>query len=162
MKSLKISKYETGLEVLIYRLVKKVFDEFVATDYTDEGNRFFYDWIQPSKIAERQLKDQNILIAKVGSEIVGMIEIRDNNTISLLFVDKAYQRQGIAGKLFARSLANCLKRNSALNKFYVNASPYSVPVYQKLGFSEIKKMQVKFGIKYFPMEMNITKQTNNQ
>jgi len=155
MNKIKITKYKNGQEVAINRLIKKVYDEFVAIDYTDEGNSFFYDWIEPSKIAERQHNQRTILLAMVGSMIIGIIEIRDNNRISLLFVDKEFQGNGIAKKLFRESLKACIQKDPNLDKFYVYASPFSIPIYKKLGFCETDIMQEKFGMKYLPMEMTI-------
>lgn len=99
-----------------------------------------------------------MLVAIIDSKIAGVIETRDNNYISLLFVDKAFHGQGIAGKLFRKSLLNCKKINPELNKFYVHASPFSVPVYKKLGFTETDLMQEQNGIKYLPMEMEIAEE----
>jgi GNAT superfamily N-acetyltransferase len=157
MDIIKIESYHNGQEIEINKLIKKVYDEFVAIDYTEEGNNFFYDWIEPSKIAERQKNQNNILVAIVNSKLVGMIEIRENKYISLLFVDKEYHGQGIAKKLFHKSLKTCIKRDATLDKFYVHASPFSIPIYIKLGFVETDIMQEQFGIKYLPMEMKIDK-----
>lgn len=99
-----------------------------------------------------------MLVAIIDSKIAGVIETRDNNYISLLFVDKAFHGQGIAGKLFRKALFNCKKINPELNKFYVHASPFSVPVYKKLGFTETDLMQEQNGIKYLPMEMEIAEE----
>jgi len=155
MDTIKINKYQKGQEIEIHRLIKRVYDEFVSIDYSDEGNKFFYDWIAPSRIAERQKDQINLLVALWDSKIIGMIEIRDNKNISLLFVDKQYQGQGIAKRLFQESLKICIQRDSKLDKFYVHASPFSIPIYLKLGFTETDTMQVQFGIKYLPMEMKI-------
>jgi predicted GNAT family N-acyltransferase len=157
MTKVRIEKFKAGQETMIYELIKKVYDEFVSLDYSEDGNQFFYDWIQPSRILERQQKHRTILTAIVDSIIVGMIEIRDNNTISLLFVDKAYQGQAIAKKLFQKSLKECFKKDKKLDKFYVHASPFSIPVYNKLGFTGTDVMQENNGIKYLPMEMEIKK-----
>ncbi|OFX72083.1 MAG: hypothetical protein A2X12_02445 [Bacteroidetes bacterium GWE2_29_8] len=155
MNTVKIEVYKKGQEVIVYQLIKRVYDEFVSFDYSDEGNQFFYDWIQPSKIASRQENQVNILLAFVNIELVGMIEIRDNKNISLLFVDKIFQGQGIAKKLFKKALKNCIKRDPKLDKFYVHAFPYSTEIYKKLGFKETDIMQEQFGIKYLPMEIDI-------
>ena len=155
MDKIEISQYESGQEFMISELIKRVYDEFVSIDYADEGNHFFYDWIDPIKIAERQKVQPTIFIASIASKIVGMIEIRDNNRISLLFVDKAYQGKGIAKKLFQKSLENCIKTIGSIDKFYVHASPFSIPIYERLGFVKTDIMQVKFGIKFLPMEMTI-------
>jgi predicted GNAT family N-acyltransferase len=157
MSNIRIEKYQLGQEEMIYQLIKKVYDEYVSIDYCDEGNKFFYDWIQPSKIAERQINQTNIWVAFKNSTLVGMIEIRDNKFISLLFVDKEYQGQGIAKRLFNESLKDIIQRDSNLDKFYVHASPYSIPIYKKIGFIETDKMHEENGIKYLPMEMTIKK-----
>jgi len=157
MSTIKIENYQIGQEEEIYRLIKNVYDEFVSKDYSDAGNDFFYEWIQPLKIAERQKKQVNLLVAIAGSKIVGMIEIRDNKNISLLFVDKEYQGQGIAKRLFAESLKICVRRDTSLDMFYVHASHFSIPIYQKLGFEATDEMQMQFGIKYLPMQMRIVK-----
>lgn len=157
MSTVRIEKYQRGQEEMIYQLIKRVYDEFVSIDYGEEGNTFFYDWIQPSKIAERQRNQTNIWVALKDSELVGMIEIRDNKFISLLFVDKVYQGQGIAKRLFNESLKESIQRDLNSDKFFVHASPYSIPIYRKMGFIETDNIQEENGIKYLPMEMTIKK-----
>lgn len=157
MDTIKIQKFENGQETEIHKLIKRVYDEFVATDYSDEGNNTFYDWIHPSKIVERQKSQINLWVAFVDSRLVGMIEIRDNMHISLLFVDKKHHGCGIAKGLFHESLKTCIQRDPSLDKFYVHASPFSIPIYKKLGFVETNSMQENHGIKYMPMEMTINK-----
>jgi GNAT superfamily N-acetyltransferase len=155
MNTIRIERYQCGQEIMIHRLIKKVYDEFVSIDYSKEGNIFFYDWIKPLKIAERQLNQINLWVAFIDSKLVGMIEIRDNKYISLLFVHKAYQRQGIAKKLFNESLKEYIRRDPKLDKVYVHASPYSIPVYKKMGFIGTDNMREENGMKYLPMEMII-------
>jgi GNAT superfamily N-acetyltransferase len=152
MNTIRIEKYQSGQEIMIHQLIKRVFDEFVAIDYCEEGNRFFHDWIQPSKIAERQHNAINLWVALTDRKLVGMLEIRDNKYISLLFVDKEYQGKGIAKKLVAESVKEIIRRDPACEKIYVHASPFSIPVYKKMGFTEMDHMQVDNGIKYLPME----------
>lgn len=155
MNAIKIERYKNGQEIMIYYLIKRVYDEFVAIDYSEEGNQFFYNWIQPAKIAERQSNQINIWVAVKGLELIGMIEIRDNKYISLLFVEKEYQGQGVAKRLFDEALKEIIRRDSKLDKFYVHASPYSMPIYKKMGFVETDNMQEENGMKYVPMEMSI-------
>lgn len=84
-----------------------------------------------------------------------MIEIRENKNISLLFVNKDFHGRGIARRLYEESLKICKQRNETLEMFYVHASPFSIPIYEKLGFIATDKMQEKFGINYLPMQMRI-------
>jgi GNAT superfamily N-acetyltransferase len=157
MNKVNIEKFQIGQEESIYKLIKKVYDEFVSIDYSEEGNQFFYDWINPAKISERQKNQVNILVAVVENQIVGMIEIRENIYISLLFVDKAFHGKGIAKKLYHEALQMVFQRDPTITKFYVHASPFSIPIYQKLGFKETDTMQENNGIKYLPMEMGVGK-----
>ena len=162
MNSIQIDKYQKGDETKIYQLIKKVYDEFVASDYTSEGNIFFYNWIQPAETAKRQSEGRIMLVAKSKKNIVGVIEIRDYNRISLLFVDKEYQGQSIAKNLFHKSLESCIQKDSTITKFYVNASPFSIPIYKKLGFIEVNSLQENNGIKYLPMEIDISPKKINR
>jgi len=155
MKTVQISGYQIGQEYAICQLIRKVYDEFVVPDYTDEGNCVFYEWIAPEKIAERQQKSKSLFVAKANDVIVGMIEIRDNHHISLLFVDKAFQGQGIAKNLFQASLANSLLIDPKLKSFSVHASRFSIPVYQKFGFAATNSLQKENGISYLPMALII-------
>jgi predicted GNAT family N-acyltransferase len=153
MTIIRILKYTKGQEEEISKFVRYVYDEFVAYDYKKEGNHLFYEWIKPENIAKRQHENKSILLAMNGNIITGMIEIRDNTHISLLFVDKEYQRKGISRKLLDKSIANCLKHDQHLKKFTVHASPYSIPAYERLGFNATSEMQEFNGIKYLPMEL---------
>lgn len=153
--AVKIESYRPGQEVAISEFIRRVYDEFVANEYPEEGNRVFYDWIEPSKIAKRQQKQNTLLVAVIDSLIVGMIEVRDTNIISLLFVDRQYQGRGIAKRLVDQSLRDCLRVNLHIDRLRVHASPFSIPIYRKLGFVETDVMQEEFGITYLPMEMVI-------
>ncbi len=150
-----IRPFVPGDEYEIYRLIKRVYGEFVSADCTEEGNKFFYDWIAPEYIARRQHGQNNLFVTTETSGIVGMIETRDDQNITLMFVDKEHQGRGIARKLFEKTLENCRKRNKSLKKFYVHASPYSVQVYEKLGFVATNVMQEEHGIQYLPMEKDL-------
>lgn len=144
-----------GQERAVYELIKRVYDEFVAVDYGEVGNRFFYEWIEPSKIAQRQIDGRNLWVAFEGSELVGVVETMDNKYISLLFVDKTFQGRGIAKALFKVALDEMLESDPSIEKILVHASPYSIPVYKKLGFRETGPMTEENGIKYLPMELII-------
>ncbi|PKP20081.1 MAG: hypothetical protein CVU05_09865 [Bacteroidetes bacterium HGW-Bacteroidetes-21] len=155
MKTIEIKAFRKGMETVIYQLIKKVYDDFVAVDYSDNGNLFFYNWIQPSKIALRQEIQNNLWVAYDEKRMVGMIEIRENKNISLLFVDKEYQGQGIARMLFQVALNISFERDPCLKTYYVHASPFSIPIYEKLGFVAQDEMKIEHGIKYLPMEMQL-------
>ena len=162
MDCYKIKEYKPGHEQEVYCLVKAVYDEFISHENSTDGNQLFYEWISPGEIANRQKSQNNMWLAWMGKELLGMIEIRDSNTVSLLFVNKYYQNNGIARHLFQTALTECTKRGSDIDKFYVHASICSVLVYKNLGFYVTGKAHKENGIYYVPMEMTINKEDKNR
>ena len=90
-----ISELETDEIDFYTTLIKDVYDEFVAIDYPDEGNKTFYNFISGDKILERMKKNNLVICAKINGKIIGAHEIRDRNHIALFFVKKQYQNMGI-------------------------------------------------------------------
>jgi ribosomal protein S18 acetylase RimI-like enzyme len=153
-----INDFQTGRENLVCDFVKKVFDEFVAPDYSEEGNNTFYDYIDPVKMKERISSGKTfILLAEEGENIAGMIEMRDFNHISLLFVDRKYQGQGIAKDLYDRAIKICRENSNESIEFTVNSSPFAVEIYEKLGFIKTEDEKITNGIRYIPMKMLVEK-----
>ncbi len=150
-----IDYYRNGEEIEISKLIRKVYDEFVAPDYSDEGNNFFYNWILPENIAERQENKRQLWTARYGGKIVGIIEMRDNTYVSLLFVDKKYHGIGIAKMLLKELIKESLKRDAYNKKIFVHASLYSIDIYKKLGFKSTGDLKIENGILYLPMEKMI-------
>jgi GNAT superfamily N-acetyltransferase len=155
MGSFTIDSFQPGEEPAFSALVKRVFDEFVGPGYTEEGNRFFYEFIAQDKILER-FRDGNLLLtAKRNGAIIGIIEIRDCNHICLLFVDKAWQGRGVAKRLLNEALRLCKSASGAVTHFEVNASPFSETIYAKLGFIKEREMQEINGMQFVPMRMAV-------
>lgn len=93
----------------------------------------------------------HLFVAYVGTKLVGMITLRDASHISLLFVDEKYHRQGI-GRALVRYVNDFLVSGSRALRMTVNASPYGVEFYHKLGFRDVRPQEQKDGIIYTPME----------
>ena len=156
MSWMSIHSFCVGDETRLYELIKSVYDEFVAPDYTPHGNAFFYTFIEPSNFVQRYSVTKNIILKAIAdSRIVGMIEIRDVNTVSLLFVKKEFQRRGVAKALFEEALRLIRVRNPRLNEISVHASPFSIPVYEKLGFVGVGEQLEENGIIYLPMKKKL-------
>lgn len=151
--SYRLSK--SGEEKYIHKLIKDVFNEFIAPTYSKQGIETFFDYIQPDKLHKRSNDNSFLIVAVEGKKISGVIEIREFKHISLMFVKKTSHRQGITKELLQKSLKICKNKNPDINKITVNSSPYAVPIYNKLGFSQSDIEQVKDGIRFIPMEMNL-------
>ena len=134
-------------------MIINVFDEFVGKDYSKQGNDTFKDFIKPENVLDR-FNGLNIFVAKYNNEIIGVLEIRNNDHISLFFVKKDFHKQGVGKKLFEKYLET-IKKNSEIKTITVNSSIYAEKIYEKLGFVKINEIQEKNGIKYIPMECKI-------
>ena len=137
-------------------LVWKVFEEFEAGDYKQEGIDEFKKYIDPEYLATRVADGTlSVLCCKSGGETVGVIAIKDDRHISLLFVRKEDQRKGIARTLVEMALRMCKRINPHLREITVNSSPYAVGIYEKLGFEHTGPEQEKNGIRFTPMRLAI-------
>ena len=147
-----IENFKAGEEYEISELIRNVYDKFVASDYTKEGNDFFYNFIKPEKILDRFLmKIDAVLVAKNNKLITGVLTIKNLSHISLLFVHNDYHSRGIAKKLLSEYITRI--DGKGLNAITVYSSPYSQNIYKKLGFIPYSEMLEAKGIKYFPMKL---------
>ena len=138
-----------------FTLIWTVFKEFVAPDYTDEGIVCFYDqFIDNRDFRNKFISGYHIMNGAFDDcRLVGVLSISKNAHISCVFVDKNYQRKGIATSLFAKVIAEL--REQKVDKIKLNASPYAVPFYHAIGFTDTDKEKVYNGIRYTPMEIRI-------
>ncbi len=141
----------SGEEAAVSDLIIRVFDEFIAGGYSQEGVQEFLSYVTPEALAKRAQENHFALVAAVGNRIVGVIEVRACDHISLLFVDKAFQGRGISRALLKQALARCIEGNPELHEVSVNASPYAVPIYERLGFRTTEPEQTIHGIRFTPM-----------
>ncbi|NER83081.1 MAG: GNAT family N-acetyltransferase [Leptolyngbya sp. SIO1D8] len=139
----------------VSELVARVFNEFVAPEYASEGVQAFHRYIQPSAFRARAQANHFSLITLKQDKVVGVIEMRCHNHVSLLFVAPAFQHQGIAKELLRRALQICRANEPALSEISVNSSSYAVPIYEKLGFRQAGEKQVRNGIGFFPMVLQL-------
>lgn len=133
-------------------LAWKTFLRFEADVYTPEGVMNFRNFITDSTLYRMFIMGTyQMFIALDMSRIVGMITLRNPAHISLLFVDEKYHRRGI-GRALMNYLSNYLLTEVGADRVTVNASPYGVEFYHKLGFRDLRSEEKKDGIIYTPME----------
>lgn len=139
----------------VSQLVACVFDIFVAPEYSPGGVQEFHRYITEAAFETRFNGDYFNMVAVANTEIVGMIEMRNHEHISLLFIDPAYQHQGIARTLVTQAIHLCQLYRPALSEISVNSSPFAVPFYKRVGFSQIGDQQVSDGMIYVSMVMTL-------
>ena len=128
-------------------MIRDVFMEFEAPDYSQEGIDEFLRFLEPDEIMEKlENKDLRIWVCEDSDEIVGAIAANEEH-INLLFVAANHHRKGIA-----RQLLEVMKDNYQPSTITVNSSPYAVEAYRKLGFNVTDTEQEIQGIRYTPMK----------
>ena len=116
--------------------VKMIWRTFLAAEgktASPEAIRNFFELLTADALYEAFLKGTYpMVIAADGDKIIGAGTLRSGNVISLLFVDEAYQHQGVG-----RALLSCLCERAVLHKqttLRVKALPSAEPFYHKSGF----------------------------
>ncbi len=134
-------------------LAWKTFLEFEADDYEPEGIKSFEDFITDSTLHRMFIMGAyQMFVALDGPRMAGMITVRGNSHISLLFVDKEYHKRGI-GRALMEELCSYLKAELGIARVTVNASPFGTGFYHRLGFTDLQPEQTASGIRYTPMEL---------
>lgn len=133
-------------------LVWSVFLEFEAPEYSDEGIQEFKNFVMPQAV-ESKIANAELFVWGCFNEnkIVGVIATRPLCHISLLFVDKAYHRQGIAKALY-QTVLDYYRNNSDYTEVTVNSSPYALEAYRRLGFLDADLEQTVNGLRFIPMK----------
>jgi 8-oxo-dGTP pyrophosphatase MutT (NUDIX family) len=88
-------------------------------------------------------------IAEDGSRIVGMVNERGGGRISMMFVDAAYHRRGIATALMNRIVVDL--KVAGNDRITLHSSPYGLPFYHHYGFTASDVQQIKDGFIFTPM-----------
>lgn len=136
-------------------LAWRVFMQFEARDYSPEGIESFQDFITDSVLYRMFLMGQYQLFAAYENEhMVGMISLRNETHISLLFVDAKYHRRGI-GRQLIQYVSNYVIQEEGHDFITVNAAPYAVGFYHRVGFVDTGVRQFNDGIWYTPMKKSV-------
>ena len=131
-------------------MVWKVFNEFEAKDYGPVGTSNFRDFINGDIIKNMfDIGEYPMWIAVCKEKIVGVSTLRAKTHISLLFVDKEYQRMGI-GRTLIKAMQDHTEERGSI-KLTVNSSPFGEEFYRKVGFMYTDVRKYTNGIVYTPM-----------
>jgi len=137
-------------------LVVRVFHDFVAPLYSPEGIQEFLSYAaDPGLLRDRLLANRFVLVAELQGRVLGAIEVRNSDHVSLFFVDGELQQKGIGKKLWRTALDTCLANRPDLARITVHSSPNAVEAYQRLGFQVEGPEQTVNGIRFVPMALAV-------
>jgi len=137
-------------------LVWRVFEECDLEDYEPMGIQTFRYFIREENMKGMVSSGEMVFFgAFEGSQLIGVIAMRSGFHISLLFVERQYQRRGVAKRLVRRGAAFCLEQNPGLRYITVNSSPKGKKAYEAMGFYELAQEQIRDGMRYTMMRIDI-------
>lgn len=151
--------YEKNLTMAL-ELVRQVFMNCVSGDFEEKGIRTFEYFIRRENMEECMRSGEMVFFgAYESTRLVGVIAMRSGHHVSLLFVDEAYQRRGVAKRLLRRGAAYCIDQNPMLRHITVNASPVGIPAYKAMGFYPLSEERVEEGMRFMPMRIDLPQGT---
>ena len=125
---------------------------YEAPEYTKEGITSFRNFVRDPILKTLFIEGKyNVLAAFNNNIIVGIIGVRNETHISLLFVDSEYHKKGIARRLVEKTFERTYEKYDK-REMTVNSSPYAVGFYHKMGFVDTDIEQTTDGIRYTPMK----------
>lgn len=133
-------------------LAWRVFLKFVAPGYCEQGVNSFRDFVTDNTLYHMFMAGSYHLFGAFDAgRLIGMITLRGEQHISLLFVDEKYQHRGVGAALIdiAGQFA-CGKSGGC--RLTVNAAPDAVGFYRRIGFLNTDTEQLADGIRYVPMQ----------
>lgn len=133
-------------------LAFRTFLKYEAKEYGPEGIRNFVEFVTDESLKKMFLQGNYLMFVAVeGEKIIGLISLRSGNHISLLFVDDKYHRRGV-GTALVKYLQSYMLFYTKQERLTVNAAPYGIPFYHRIGFKDTGLETKKDGIIYTPME----------
>lgn len=136
-------------------LAWRTFMRFEANDYTEEGIESFQNFITDTVLHRMFVMGAyQLFVAYENGRVVGMISLRNETHISLLFVEASCHNRGI-GRALIEYVCDYVRNEEGYWKITVNAAPYAVGFYHKLGFRDTMEEQASEGIRYTPMERSL-------
>ncbi len=137
------------------QLAWDTFMMYEAPDYDMQGVQSFREFVKDPVLKKMFLRGAYPVWAAVENGIiVGIVSVRNRNHISLLFVDADHHHRGIATALL-KTLFSYAKEEMDLSEITVNAAPYAVGFYHKIGFIDLEKEKTTDGIRYTPMIIHL-------
>lgn len=125
---------------------------YEAPEYSKEGITSFRNFVRDPILKNLFIEGKyNVLAAFNNNIIVGIIGVRNETHISLLFVDSEYHKKGIARRLVEKTFERTYEKYGK-REMTVNSSPYAVGFYHKMGFVDTDIEQTTDGIRYTPMK----------
>lgn len=138
-------------------LAMETFLEFEAPDYGPEGVAAFRrDIIDNAAFRAACMDGTNRLWGALdGRRVIGLMGMRGESHIVLVFTHRDYHRQGVASAILQSLLADVRRENPSLRRLTLNSSPYGLPFYHHAGFKDADVEKTINGIRFTAMTYDL-------
>ncbi|GLQ97076.1 GNAT family N-acetyltransferase [Dyella mobilis] len=134
-------------------LIRRVARRWILPDQSREAGQAFISRINAKSLREKICTGQRFYLGYLADVLVGVSGMRDDCHLVHLFVGTRYQGQGIARRLWQRTMRDAVRR-AGTRRFTLNATRCGVPVYLRLGFRATGPEQIAHhGLRVTPMKM---------
>lgn len=141
-----VRQMRDGEEAAVAAFARGVFDVHVAPGYSPEGRASYERYADADAMAARAA-NHRVWVAEEDDAMVGVLEVRNDTHVSMLFVDTGRQRSGIARALLVAAFGP----PDAWPTLTVFSAPNAVDAYARLGFEATDAEQETDGIRFVPM-----------
>ena len=114
-------------------LSRRVVRRWVLPDQPRKVGRALLLRLGTRALRQRIAEGQRFHLAYLGDTLVGVAAMRDDRHLIHFYVGTRYQGQGIARRLWQRTLQDAVRR-AGTRRFTLNATRCAVPVYLRFGF----------------------------
>ena len=133
----------------ISTLCLAVFTHSVAPSLLRQGSQTFSRMASPEYFFERMKAEYLIFVFEEADKLKGIVELKNQQYITILFVAPGCQNQGIGAALITAIL-----QQAKAAVVTVNVSPNAVPAYRRYGFEYPGETGESAGQVYQPMAIH--------
>lgn len=132
-------------------LVRESFLQGTAPFYSSEGVRTFLGFSCSESIRERFHQGNLVAGAFEEDRLVGILELRPDFHIFMLFVAPDCQGRGVGRGLLLRGLGQFAGEDGLMPRVTVHSSPNAEGFYRTAGFETFQPERIVDGIRFIPM-----------
>ena len=138
-------------------LAMETYLEFEAPDYGPEGvTTFRRDIYDNAAFRAACLDGANRMWGALDEgRIIGLMAMRGESHIVLVFTHRDHHRRGVASAILAALLTDVRRENPNLRRLTLNSSPYGLPFYLHAGFKPADVEKTINGIRFTAMTYDL-------
>ena len=132
-------------------LIEKLVRRYILKDCTPEGRRTLLASVTPEALRDAMERGFQYHVAVGGSDLFGVVGMRDASHLYHLFVVDAARGTGLGRRLWETARDEICMHGTAPPVFTVNSSLHAVGFYKALGFQPTGPDEERSGIRSQPM-----------